>query len=243
MALGELWIEGQRLKGNADAVKEGKALIERYGDIQINDLGKLLNSYSSKLLKIGVKEYKMNPDSLEKAVSFWRAFWFKNGIKIDRAIEVPDPSITGADMVRARESGSALIFIPEAVSTQEGRSLLGKMFPRMHGDSVREGNFYANRSNVWGWRWFKPIPEALVVDFDKSQILRPTLNEYIVVSQATKLLTGKYLDENSWCYIPGTFYPPNVRVFAGFHTNGELNIKLTSTPHESVRTRYSRSVG
>lgn len=229
MAL-ERWIREQDKKGNLAAFLAGKDLLQRFGDVPLSDRADV-----SSVLKREVKEYKRNPDSPEMAGIFWQAFWNRFGDKVDLAIAVPRCPMTAIEMASGRKIGIAPIYVPESIASHDTRYLLGKMFPRMHGQSVRaEDNEVKNVENHFGWRVFniglEPMllntTEAEVRDvLEKSLLAEPaTLNEYIIAAQAVKLLTGRYLDEDRfYSRLLGSVLSGD-SVVSRFTRSGELDV-------------------
>lgn len=158
------------------------------------------------LLEVATKEYKESPTSPEKVTAFWQAFWMENGKKVDILVSVPECPCTQEQLEDMRRKDKTPIYIPEELSTQKTRHLLGKMFPEMQSHSVKEGNGVTNEVQNFGWRSFDISVDAPYLKTNESQLEgvltdseeeKPTLDEYIIAGQANKLLVGRYLDEDT----------------------------------------------
>lgn len=204
-------------------------------------------------LKQVVQEYKKNPTSPEKATAFWQAFWAENGKKVDISVSVPECPFTQEQLKEMRRKDKGPIYVPEELSIQKTRHLLGKIFPKMQSHSVEEDNSVTNEVARSGWRQFDISIDAPHLGIDESQLRKdmvsqgdeePSLNEYIVASQASKLLTGKYLDENTWSRIFGSRSDGCV-VRAFFDSDGYLYVVSDLYPgsrYSSLGGRFSRGV-
>ncbi|HUC95089.1 MAG TPA: hypothetical protein VMR19_03780 [Candidatus Saccharimonadales bacterium] len=228
MAL-ERWINEQEKKGNLEAGQSGKVLLEKFGDVPLIDKTNFVA-----ILKREIKEYKRDSKNPERVTAFWQAFWDKSGNKIDFVPGVTPCPLTEDQIVEAGRCGRGLIFVPENVATQESRYLLGKMFPKMHGNSVRMiDNEVRNIDSHFGWRLFDTQFEPLVPGAIESEVKTvmaaksaeaPTLNEYIIASQAIKNLTGKYLDEERYfARLLGSALAGET-IVARITQNGELDV-------------------
>ena len=241
----------KRAEGNIPAAEMAKTMREQYGDVPFpvaNEKARIST------LAEATKEYKKRPVNPEKAMVFWQAFWAENGKKVGLSISVPECPFTQEQLEEMRRKDKGPIYLPEEFSTQRGRHLLGKMFPKMQSHSVEEGNSVTNEVARSGWRQFdmsldaphtdtneKQLKEAMVSQGDEE----PTLNEYIVAGQASKLLTGRYLDEGAtWSRILGSRYDGDV-VDAHFLSDGRLLVVSDWSPGHrdpSVGGRFSRGV-
>lgn len=204
-------------------------------------------------LALATREYKKRPVNPEKTTAFWQAFWTENGKKANLSISVPECLFTQKQLEEMRRKDKGPIYLPEELSTQDSRHLLGKIFSKMQSHSVKEGNSVTNEVVRFGWRQFdmsldaphlgtneNQLKEAMVSQGDKE----PTLNEYIVAGQASKLLTGKYLDEGSWSRILGSRDDGGVPR-AYFHSDGYLNVHSSWGPGSRISYlggRFSRGV-
>lgn len=183
-------------------------------------------------LGLATEEYRGSPVSPEKVTTFWQAFWAENGRKVGISISVPECPFTREQLENIRRINKGPIYIPNELSTQRDRHLLGKMFPKMQSHSVEEGNTVTNEVARSGWRQFDMSVDAPHLGTDENQLREvmvshgdeePSLNEYIVASQASKLLTGKYLDEGTRSRIFGSRVDGGV-VRARFYSGGCLSV-------------------
>jgi hypothetical protein len=238
----ERWVREQDKKGNARAAGLGNALLQEFGDTPLIDK----NDFAA-VLKKETKEFKKDLFNPEKATAFWQAFWNKNGNKIDFAVNVTPCPIEEEQIRIAAKSGIGLIFVPEGAATQLERPILGKMFPKMHNLSVRpEDNEVRNIDSHSGWRFFDMQAHPLVPGTTEPEVRlsmqgrhaeAATLNEYIIASQAAKVLTGKYLDEaHYYSRLIGSVFSGDT-IVARFAGSGELDV----VPWKS--DRYASRVG
>lgn len=190
-------------------------------------------------LELTIEEYRNSPTSPEKATAFWQAFWAENSKKVDILVSVPKCPYTQEQLEDMRRKDKGPIYVPEEFSTQKTRHLLGKMFPEMQSHSVEKGNSVINEVQNFGWRGFDMSVNAPHLKTNESQLKsalvsngeeEPTLNEYIITGQASKLLTGKYLDEGvTVSRILGSRHDGGV-VGAYFASDGYLGVYLSLFP-------------
>lgn len=199
------------------------------------------------------EEYNKDVTSPETITAFWLAFWAENGKKVDISVSVPECPFTQEQLEEMKRKDKGPIYVPEELSTQKDRHLLGRMFPKMRSHSLQEGNSVTNEAKNSGWRIFDMSIDAPHLGTDESQLREvmtfqgdeePTLNEYIVASQASKLLTGKYLDEGTWSRIFGSRRGGDV-VPASFDSDGGLYVDSGWNPGyrgSRLGGRFSRGV-
>lgn len=234
-----------------------KYLREPFGLVAVKDIPLPDSSFpphkeQANSLGLATEEYRGSPVSPERVTTFWQAFWAENGRKVGISISVPECPFTGEQLENIRIINKGPIYIPNELSTQRDRHLLGKMFPKMQSYSVEEGNTVTNEVRS-GWRQFDMSVDAPHLGTDENQLREvmvsqgdeePSLNEYIVASQASKLLTGKYLDEGTRSRIFGSRYD-GVVVHAHFLSGGYLRVDSLwdSGGHRSdLGGRFSRGV-
>ena len=203
-------------------------------------------------LELATKEYKRRPVDPGKATDFFRTLWAEDGRGVDISVSVPECPFTQEKLREMRRERRGPIYLPEALSTQESRYLLGKMFPKMKSHSVEEGNTVTNEVVHSGWRQFDMSIDAPHLGTNESQLKAamalgdeiPILNEFIFASQVSKLLTGKYLDEGTLSRILGSRRDGRV-VRAHFDSAGSLDVHSFWNPgHRSSHLggRFSRGV-
>jgi hypothetical protein len=245
----EQWLEIKRTEGSSPAVFMGQHLLDTYGDaVKITEPRKI--DEKAIALRHAKNEYKKNPDSLETISNFWTTFWARNGSKVGLDIKVdPIPTISSDYLKEAREKGKGLIYVPLEVSGQKNRYLLGEMFPKMKRDGVVEGNYFTNILARFGWRWFDIKPDApnlytFECDLKKNLVnniaAEPTLNEYIIASQISKMTTGSYLDEKTYCRILGSNFD-GISALVSFHGKGGLSVQFIQSDKrsEKIGARFS----
>lgn len=216
-------------------------IVSAYMTLEPGEFAKRLEKAGYKVgaNELTIEEYRKTPTSPEKVTAFWQAFWAENGGRIGSSISVPKCLFTSEQLRNMRKKDKGPIYIPEEFSTQETRHLLGKMFPEMRSHSVEEENSVTNEVQNFGWRGFDMSVDAPHLETNESQLKsalvsneekEPTLNEYIIAGQASKLLTGKYLDEGATISrIFGSRGDGNV-VGACFDSGGDLSIGWSLLP-------------
>jgi hypothetical protein len=159
-----------------------------------------------------------------------RSFWKESGQRIGKEYVIPEFPQTSQEIQERAKNGQMAIFVPDEFSLIDS----GKMFPEMDSWSVAEGNSVKNKINQSGWLWVessidspnKNTSERQLKDiFGKAGRQGQSLRTYIVGSQISKLLTGKYFDEGSnWSRLLNSFVGDNMVLCPSFLSNGCLKI-------------------
>ncbi|MDP3994460.1 MAG: hypothetical protein Q8P91_01345 [bacterium] len=140
------------------------------------------------------KEYKDQPFNPELLTESIRAFWEEAGHRIGKNIVV-DKFPLGAEKIKEeREQRDRMaIFVPDNVNWED----LGKIFPEIGNWGLALGNPPFDIINNSGWLWIEAsvdAPNRYITPKEGSQ--GQSLKTYIIGSQISKLLTGKYFDQD-----------------------------------------------
>lgn len=148
----------------------------------------------------------------EILTSVWQQRWKEwcEEARVDTPIIVP------AFPDKPREEGSRTgdkpIYVPPELSTTESLPLLGKIFG-IGNYSVKEGHLPQNIVDHSGWRYIEASQNPSYAGLNEEALRTAlsnlgregvTLNEEIIASHFTKLLTGRFLDEGIWVMVLGT---------------------------------------
>jgi hypothetical protein len=131
-----------------------------------------------------------------------RAVW------VERGFDVPSCPYTEDELAALAASGRRVAFLPRELATQRGRTGLGEIFPLMRCYSLLADNIVVNDEDAWGWFDYETDIDAPLLDRDEPTSVEElradgrvllSLNQYVVASQDSHDLTGRYLDERrSW---------------------------------------------
>lgn len=134
----------------------------------------------------------------------FRRIWDERGSSIGRSFTVA-PCPFDVEQIKALDAdGRRLAYLPPEAATREGRHLLGQIFPKMDCYSVRPDNVVHNVASPSGWFDYEVAIDAPNGNLDQAELLAEldrrghtllSLNQYIVATQDSRLLTGSYLDE------------------------------------------------
>ena len=197
-----------------------------------------------------IAELKVNLFSPEAITKFWKAKLQADGEKIGLDISVLDCNWTKREMrkpmigINGAEVPSMMVYIPQELYGQEGLIKLGQMYPKM--------NIWPVQKETVAWvmrdspdsskkgRWIKveatiDAPNINTTEKDlknhakAKKYSRQRLITYIFASQASKDLTGHYLDEESTWSRLGTHFQSEV-AYVRFHSDGDLTIPWPLDP-------------
>ena len=173
-----------------------------------------------------------------------------DGKRIGLDISVLDCNWTKREMrkpmigINGAEVPSMMVYIPQELYGQEGLIKLGQMYPKM--------NIWPVQKETVAWvmrdspdsskkgRWIKveatiDAPNINTTEKDlknhakAKKYSRQRLITYIFASQASKDLTGHYLDEESTWSRLGTHFQSEV-AYVRFHSDGDLTIPWPLDP-------------
>lgn len=197
-----------------------------------------------------IVELKTNFFSPEAITKFWKAKLQADGKRIGLDISVLDCNWTKREMrkpmigINGAEVPSMMVYIPQELYGQEGLIKLGQMYPKM--------NIWPVQKETVAWvmrdspdsskkgRWIKveatiDAPNINTTEKDlknhakAKKYSRQRLITYIFASQASKDLTGHYLDEESTWSRLGTHFQSEV-AYVRFHSDGDLTIPWPLDP-------------
>ncbi|KKQ27754.1 MAG: hypothetical protein US43_C0027G0005 [Candidatus Levybacteria bacterium GW2011_GWA1_37_16] len=197
-----------------------------------------------------IAELKVNLFSPEAITKFWKAKLQADGKRIGLDISVLDCNWTKREMrkpmigINGAEVPSMMVYIPQELYGQEGLIKLGQMYPKM--------NIWPVQKETVAWvmrdspdsskkgRWIKveatiDAPNINTTEKDlknhakAKKYSRQRLITYIFASQASKDLTGHYLDEESTWSRLGTHFQSEV-AYVRFHSDGDLTIPWPLDP-------------
>ena len=204
----------------------------------------------SDYLMQSIAELKVNLFSPEAITKFWKAKLQADGKRIGLDISVLDCNWTKREMrkpmigINGAEVPSMMVYIPQELYGQEGLIKLGQMYPKM--------NIWPVQKETVAWvmrdspdsskkgRWIKveatiDAPNINTTEKDlknhakAKKYSRQRLITYIFASQASKDLTGHYLDEESTWSRLGTHFQSEV-AYVRFHSDGDLTIPWPLDP-------------
>jgi hypothetical protein len=174
-----------------------------------------------------ITEYKKGPLTPELVNTTWQTLWGEWGKRIEETFDVPSCDRTSEELAKLQKENKAALLIPDNVDLV----MLEKMFPQMRSWAVSEGATVTESSRGGSIdiemdvdSLHRDTTEAQVNDFLESQERDgQRLKTYIIGSQLSKLLTGRYFDENSWSRLPGSRYEGGM-VGARFISVGYLDV-------------------
>ncbi len=132
-----------------------------------------------------------------------RGLWTERG-----EFDVPPCPFTPEELAALAAAGRRVGYLPQELATQRGRTRLGEIFPHMRCYTLLPDNIVENDVDAWGWFDYEVEIDVQRLDRDEpttiaelreERLVLLSLNQYIVASQDTHALTGRYLDERrSW---------------------------------------------
>ena len=199
-----------------------------------------------------IEEYKRGSLTPELVTNYWRAKLQVEGKRIGLDISVPDCDWTEEEIgkpmvdIRGKEVSSMMVYVPKQLTGKEGLILLDKMYPQTANFSAKNGTPILDGHQTTGWIKVEATIDAPngntrqkeLEDFAKKQgYLGQRLSTYILASQASKDLTGRYLDEaNTWSRLLGS--RRGGHVFSARFGSGDY---LTSrSRHPSLGGRFEK---
>lgn len=116
------------------------------------------------------------------------------------------------DLMGHLRAGDMPIYVPLELAGQR-RHILGRIWPTMRSYNVSEDNSVSDELfRSGGWRYVEASPEAPHLNTTElglrkalAELGRDGMNwtEYVISSQMSRVLTGGYMDENTWCRLLG----------------------------------------
>jgi|GEM_PF-2784218 len=182
-------------------------------------------------LEQATKEYQTNPNP-ESLTKFFQAFWTEKGNLVGKKLVVPKFSGTVEGLEDVRKDEKMPIFDHPEVTYAD----LGKMFPKMGSWVVN--NKIVDNNNDSGWLSIDGSIDAPHRNTTEGEWVRTikqegecpmSLRQYIIGSQISKLLTGKYFDQGStWSGFSDQC--DEVTLYVRFNLDGYLGVSRYMFP-------------
>lgn len=144
-----------------------------------------------------------------------REIWRVRGERVGARYAVPQCPYSETELAVITASGGRMAYLPPELASQHARNLLGAIFPLLRCYAVHAGNAFPNTADRVGWFDYDAGIDAPYPDLDERGVRSVlaaagrellSLNQYIVASQDSQLLTGQYLDERrTWARVGTTF--------------------------------------
>jgi len=207
-----------------------------------------------------VKEYQSKPHTPELVTKVHQVIWQARRERlglIGVTCKVTPCPYTQEELKDLEQKGRRLGFLPTELASQLSRYRLGQMFPEMGSGSVKEGNDITNDESPSGWFDYETAVDAPYLDtvekklaYEKQlteRILKDgrkllSLNQYIVAGQDSKLLTGRYLDEEKTWTRLGSRRVGHV-IGALFYPDGKMFVFFDFQSFDRVQALRGRSSG
>jgi len=184
-------------------------------------------------------ELTRNPYSPETVTAAFRRIWESREIKLreagitDISVSVADCPYNEEDLRKLEEKGRRVGYIPQPLSTQPGLIALAKIWPEI-GDPYAFEKVHPEVKQTDRSGWFdyesgtdapnvNTVESELNVSFLSDERAGMALNEYIIASQDSMLMTGRHLDERTSSRLLGSCYKGGV-VRASFTPDGDLKV-------------------
>lgn len=165
-------------------------------------------------------ELATEPDSSQLAAA-WQAYelsghdpqaltrvhqmlWDQRAGSVQRQVAVTPCPYSADELAAMEQLGNRPGYLPAEFATQESRHLLSEIFPKLRSYAVLEDNVVTNDSNPSGWfdyetsvgcPYLHTTESELFDQVDADGRVLLNLNQYIVASLDSRVLTGQYLDE------------------------------------------------
>ena len=200
-------------------------------------------------LNEAIVELRANPFSPEAVTNYWKTKLQLDGKRIGLEISVPDCNWTEDEIKKpmvgkkGEEVPSMMVYIPQELTGQEGLKKLGQMYPKMRSSSAQEGTTVQDSPDAnkqGGWIKAEATVDAPNLDTTQGDLEKHAKkqgyfpqreNAYILASQASKDLTGHYLDEGSTWSRLGSRRGSDV-VYADFDSDGRLQVDWRLGPRD-----------
>ncbi len=155
-------------------------------------------------IEAAVRAFADDPTDPDTATRALREIWRERGDRIGASFDVPPCPYSAAELRALAADVRRVGYLPPEMATQATRHLLAKIFPLLQSYALFERNPVTNLDNPSGWFDYDAAEEAPYLNTDAPELIETvtaegrwlaTLNQYVVASQDSKLLTGRYLDE------------------------------------------------
>lgn len=203
----------------------------------------------AQILKDIAQEYNTRPHTPELVTRFWQTF-LESSIKI-QGLDIPVPVVscdrTSGELEALKKENR--MWVPEAKLTHPQ---LGQIFPKMQSYAVQKDNTITDEfgQDAKGVDVEADLdaPNRITTQKDLEKLFKSQgrkgmrLSTYILTSQASKILTGHYLDENTWSRLLGSRSGDYV-VDASFGSDGSLRVHWDLSPERRSPSLGGRSEG
>ncbi|GAA1857511.1 hypothetical protein GCM10009836_42150 [Pseudonocardia ailaonensis] len=155
-------------------------------------------------LEDAMAAYRANPTDPDVVTSAFREIWRERAAAAGTVHDVPPCPYTAAELAAVDAAGRRVGYLPAELATQRTRHRLAAIFPLLRSFALFEGNPVTNLDNPSGWFDYDAGTDAPYLGSDEHDLVAAvaaegrtlaSLNQYIVATQDSKLLTGRYLDE------------------------------------------------
>lgn len=140
-----------------------------------------------------------------------REIWRERGDRVGAHYDVPPCPYSDTELAAVATDGRRLGYLPPELASQHARHLLAALFPLLRCYAAHPGNAFPNTTDRVGWFDYDAGVDAPYLDLDESSLRSElaaagrdllSLNQYIVASEDSHRLTGRYLDERrTWSRI------------------------------------------
>ncbi len=172
---------------------------------------------NTSVIKNAIEDHRNLPLTPELVNDTWTTFWREGGKRIGHTFNVPGCNCTSDELRELRSLNGGVLLIPDEVYTPEGLILLGKMFPEITSQVVRDNTSIINETDKGGCIVIDmgiepphmPVSETEALEYAK-KIKRTgehpqRFATYLIGSQFSNLLTRKYFDDNGTSsFLPGS---------------------------------------
>lgn len=175
-------------------------------------------------------EYTSQPHTPEITLHLWQALWIEWGAPLGLTIHVEPLTESQGKLQEREHAGDMPIYVPQVLDEQKTRNLIWRIWPEMKFSGFIERDTFVDLYRHRGWRYVERNLDAPHRDTSEdalrkilTQLRRAglTLTEYVIASQVSKLLTGRYLDEDTNARVLGSLYQGQ-SAYVGFGSDGYL---------------------
>jgi hypothetical protein len=147
---------------------------------------------------------RIDPTDVGATTRLFQELWRERGARIGASFDVPPCPYTSDELAALHAAGRRPGFLPPELATQSSRHLLGRIFPLLRSYALFEHNPVTNLDNPSGWFDYDVAEDAPYGGTDEQGLVDTvasegrwlaSLNQYVVATQDSVVLTGRYLDE------------------------------------------------
>lgn len=211
------------------------------------------------MLEVAVKtqEYRTKLDASEFTPDFvdqfFQALWKTWGEKVNHVFEVPTCDRTREELAALYKEGKGVLLIPHEAYTPEGMILLERIFPQMGNWHAQSGTTIKNVINNNGGcidiEMGIDVPNVNTSEKQLKMLFAlqgregERLVTYIVGSQVSRLLTGRFFDQgHTWSRLLGS-HSEDRTISVYFSDDGGLHFVSGWLPQHHYRRMGGRSEG